>query len=183
VKRAIDSGRIVRKSDGRIDQDQADADWLRNTQERCPADGSRSTAKTGIDGRREAPARGDRAEFRRGADWLSNQVNQSAHRVWPPFVREHLAESPSDQVRLIALLCETLETWPGVELRGPDATSSGGFLAGAKLQASAIIHAARQTFPRLAAEIFAPDDQDCAVDLSGLILRVIEGWLENYLDG
>src|ERR1017187_2864430 len=220
VKRAIDSGRIVRKSDGRIDPDQADLDWLRNTQERCPADGSRSTARTGIDGRREAPARGDRAaEFRRGADWLSHQVCVTARRVWPPFVREQLADMPtSGQVKIIALICERLEGWTGaygmterlpevdwglfgadasfaaaeyeqlrqawpaigrVDLADPDATAD--FFGGAKLQASAIVKGARQTFPRLAAEVFAPDDRDCAIHLCALCLTLLEGWLANYV--
>ena len=156
VKRAIDSGRIVRKSDGRIDQDQADLDWLRNTQERCPADGSRSTAKTGIDGRREAPARGDRAaEFRRGADWLLHRTRTTARKLWPEFIEENFSDMlPSNRVRIVELLCGTLETWPGVELPGPD--GAGDFFGGAKMQAAAIVQNARRVFPRLAAEVFAP---------------------------
>src|ERR1022692_4464316 len=126
VKKAIDSERITRLPDGRIDQAAADAYWHRNTAERCPtselrkstADGSHSTAKTGIDGRREAPARGDRAaEFRRGADWLSHQVCVTARKLWPEFIEENFSDMlPSDRVRIVELLCGTLETWPGVEL-------------------------------------------------------------------
>jgi hypothetical protein len=228
VKKAIDSERITRLPDGRIDQAAADADWHRNTAERGPnterrkstADGSHSTAKTGIDGRREAPARGDRAaEFRRGADWLSHQVCVTARGVWPPFVREQLADMPtSGQVKIIALICERLEGWTGaygmterlpevdwglfgadasfaaaeyeqlrqawpaigrVDLADPDATAD--FFGGAKLQASAIVKGARQTFPRLAAEVFAPDDRDCAIHLCALCLTLLEGWLANYV--
>ena len=217
VGKAVAAGRIVRRPDGQIDQDQADADWLRNTQERCPADGSRSTAKTGIDGRREAPARGDRAA---GAAWLAYQVCAVARHVWPGLVREYLADMPtSGQVKIIALFCQQLETWTGpgmterlpefgwgalfgsdaaaaqdeyeqlrqawpagrVELAGPVAASSADFLGGAKLQAYAIVDAARRMFPRLISEAFEPGDSDDALHLAALLLTLLEGWLANYV--
>src|ERR1039457_4331889 len=115
LAKAIASGRIMRLPDGRIDWDAADAASDRNTAERCPADGSHSTAKTGS--RREAPARGDRAaEFRRGADWLFHRIRTTARKLWPEFIQENFSDMlPSDRGRIVELLCGTLETWPGVE--------------------------------------------------------------------
>src|ERR1035438_584977 len=93
VLKAVNSGRITRLPDGRIDWDAADAAWTRNTAARCPADGSHSTAKTGIDGRREAPARGDRgADFRRGADWLLHRTRTTARKLWPEFIEENFSD-------------------------------------------------------------------------------------------
>lgn len=215
VAKAIASGRIMRLPDGRIDWDAADAAWHRNTAERCPVDGSHSTAKTGS--RREAPARGGRAA---GAAWLAYQVCAVARHVWPGLVREYLADMPtSGQVKIIALFCQQLETWTGpgmterlpefgwgalfgsdaaaakdeyeqlrqawpagrVELAGPVAASSADFLGGAKLQAYAIVDAARRMFPRLISEAFEPGDSDDALHLAALLLTLLEGWLANYV--
>ena len=119
VKKAIDSGRIGRTPDGRIDADLADVAWRRNTVERCQVGGSHSTADPGIDHgeRREGgpppPPAEEATEVHRGAaGWLAHQICAAARREWPVFVQELWPDmSTPGRVRLVASLCERLEVW------------------------------------------------------------------------
>src|ERR1035441_6668161 len=103
VKKAIDSHRIVRLADGRIDESAADEAWRQNTIERCPAGlpvhGLPVATKERLHTRAE-----QETEFHQGAAWMAREACASARRVWPPFVREHWPDmSRPEQVRLIAV--------------------------------------------------------------------------------
>lgn len=175
VKKAIDTHRIPRLSDGRIDEATADDAWRRNTMERCPSESSypaRSPVAPVATKERPRTRAEQEAEFHQGATWMAVQVCRSARRVWPAFVLEHWPEmSRPEQVRLIVVLCARLEAWTAAERTAaalPEFDWRGLFGADAALAASEYEQLGRE-WPAAGAIVLgcAPDNTPGAAFMQG----------------
>ncbi len=114
VIKALQTQRIKRCKDGRIDSELADLDWHRNTLER----GQSEVAARGATSTAHPPTAGQAAQ---GARWVAGMLCATARRQFPAFAAEHWPEMPaSEKVVLIWLFCAHLEVWSGPFLKSAD---------------------------------------------------------------
>jgi hypothetical protein len=111
VQKALLRGRIELAADGRIDPEQADAQWLNQTSVRK----SRAQRQGSQPAKNRVAA--DQRDFQRGAAWIAQQVASTARRLWPAVVAglnlDLIPEDRREGMRglLVTLMVSLLESW------------------------------------------------------------------------